>query len=119
MIKNNYKSGFLICEYNHIDVFEKIYLIIANIYLKSKDTKDAKKILLALIEKNDNSKNAHKMLAEIYEKEGGLRRAIDEYIKVVDLDSNAYDSYFKIAILLKELGNNEDSQEMLTKLVLL
>ena len=42
--------------------------------------------------------------------------AIDEYIKVLDLDSKAYDSYFKIAVLLKELGNNEDSLDMLTKL---
>lgn len=107
----------LICEYYQIDIIEKIYIMLANVYLKSKDTKSAKKILLALIDKNDNCKNAHKMLAEIYEKEGGLRRAIDEYIKVVDLDSEAYDSYFKIAVLLKELGNNEDSQEMLTKLV--
>ena len=50
-------------------------------------------------------------------KKAGLRKAIDEYIKVVDLDSNAYDSYFKIAVLLKELGNNEDSLDMLSKLV--
>lgn len=107
----------LVCEYNKIDITEKVYLIIAKINLLRKDTKNAKKILIALIEKNDNSKEAHKMLAEIYEKEGGLRKAIDEYVKVVDLDANAYDSYYKIALLLKELGNNEDSQEMLTKLV--
>jgi len=96
----------LVCEYYEIDITEKIYVMIAKAYLFSKDTKGAKKILLALIDKNDNCKEAHKMLAEIYEKEGGLRRAIDEYIKVVDLDSKAYDSYFKIAVLLKELGNN-------------
>lgn len=57
------------------------------------------------------------MLAEIYEKEGGIRKAIDEYVKVVDLDGEAYDSYFKIAVLLKELGNKEDSLDMLTRLV--
>lgn len=107
----------LICEYNKIDITEKIYIFLTTMHLKNKDTKSAKKILIALIEKNDECKEAHKMLAEIYEKEGGLRRAIDEYIKVVDLDSNEYDSYFKIAILLKELGNNKDSLNMLTKLV--
>lgn len=107
----------LVCEYNKIDISEKIYIMIAKIYLIKKDNKNAKKILIALIEKNDENKNAHKMLAEIYEKEGGLRKSIDEYVKVVDLDQNAYDSYYKIAILLKELGNIEDSSEMLAKLV--
>jgi len=107
----------LVCEYNKIDITEKIYMMIANMYLFRKDDKNAKKILIALIERNDESKSAHKMLAEIYEKEGGLRKAIDEYVKVVDLDQNAYDSYYKIAVLLKELGNNEDSMDMLAKLV--
>lgn len=105
------------CEYNKINLTEKLYMLLAKIYLLKKDTKNAKKILISLIEKNNESKKAHKMLAEIYEQEGGLRKAIDEYVKVVDLDANAYDSYFKIAILLKEFGDNEDSQEMLTKLV--
>lgn len=107
----------IVCEYNKINLTEKFYMLFAKIYLLRKDSKNAKKILISLIEKDDESKKAHKMLAEIYEEEGGLRKAIDEYVKVVDLDSNAYDSYFKIAVLLKELGNNEDSQEMLTKLV--
>lgn len=107
----------LVCEYHNIDITEKIYMLLAHINLFKKDTKTAKKMLIALIEKNDNSKSAHKMLAEIYEKEGGLRKAIDEYVKVVDLDANAYDSYYKIAVLLKELGNKEDSLEMLSKLV--
>lgn len=107
----------IVCEYNKINLTEKLYMLLAKVSLLRKDTKNAKKILISLIEKYDECKNAHKMLAEIYEKEGGLRKAIDEYVKVVDLDSNAYDSYFKIAILLKELGNTEDSLEMLTKLV--
>ncbi len=107
----------IVCEYNHINLTEKIYIILAKFYIARNDYKNAKKLLLYLIEKNDNSKNAHKMLAEIYEKEGGLRKSIDEYVKVVDLDAQAYDSYFKIATLLKELGNIEDSVDMLTKLV--
>lgn len=107
----------LICEYYKIDITEKIYKIRVKECLIRKDIKNAKKILIALIERNEDSKEAHKMLAQIYEKEGGIRKAIDEYVKVVDLDANAYDSYYKIAVLLKELGNNEDAQEMLTKLV--
>lgn len=107
----------LVCEHHNIDITEKIYTMTAKIYLLKKDNKNAKRLLIALIEKNDECKSAHKMLAEIYEQEGGLRKAIDEYVKVVDLDQNAYDSYYKIAVLLKELGNNNDSREMLTKLV--
>ena len=29
----------LVCEYNKIDILEKVYIMLANIYLKSKDTK--------------------------------------------------------------------------------
>ena len=36
---------------------------------------------------------------------------------MVDLDGQAYDAYYKIATLLKELGNKEDSLDMLRKLV--
>jgi len=106
-----------VCEYNKINLTDKIYIFLAKAFILFKDTKNAKKILLSLIEKNDKCTEAHKMLAEIYEKEGGIRKAIDEYVKVVDLDQQAYDSYFKIAMLLKELGNNQDSLDMLTKLV--
>ena len=107
----------IVCEYNKINFADRMYILLAKFYMLVKDTKNAKKILIALIEKNDKCTQAHKMLAEIYEKEGGLRKSIDEYVKVVDLDQNAYDSYFKIAMLLKELGNNQDSLDMLTKLV--
>lgn len=106
-----------VLEYKKINIADKIYIFLAKFYMLIKDNKTAKKILLALVEKNDKCTEAHKMLAEIYEKEGGIRKAIDEYVKVVDLDQNAYDSYFKIAMLLRELGNNEDSLDMLTKLV--
>ncbi len=107
----------LICEKRKIDLSELIDVAIAKMFLAFKNTKQAKKILLILIEKNDNSKVAHKMLAEIYELEGGIRRAIDEYVKIVDLDGEAYESYYKIAILLQELGNKDDSLDMLIKLV--
>ena len=109
--------AIFICEKKNINLTELFYLGAAKVLLFMKEPKKAKKILLALIDKNNESKNAHRMLAEIYEQEGGIRRAIDEYVKVVDLDGEAYDSYYKIAILLKELGNKQDSLEMLTKLV--
>lgn len=60
----------LILEKKNINITEKIYLQIAKLFLLFKDTKKTKKILLSLIEKDENSKMAHKLLAEIYEKEG-------------------------------------------------
>lgn len=107
----------LICEKKNINLTELIYIGIAKTLIISKETKQAKKLLLVLVDKQPDSKRAHKMLAEIYENEGGIRRAIDEYVKVVDLDGEAFDAYYKIAILLKDLGNKEDSLDMLTKLV--
>lgn len=107
----------LICEKKNINMTELIYIAIAKTLIMSKETKQAKKLLLVLVDKQPDSKRAHKMLAEIYENEGGIRRAIDEYVKVVDLDGEAFDAYYKIAILLKDLGNKEDSLDMLTKLV--
>ena len=58
----------LILEKKNINISEKIYLQIAKLFLLFKDTKKTKKILLSLIEKDENSKMAHKLLAEIYEK---------------------------------------------------
>ena len=107
----------LVLEKKNINLTEIIYIGISKSLIFCKEEKQAKKLLLALIEKKSDSKTAHKMLAEIYEKEGGIRKAIDEYVKVVDLDGESYDAYYKIAVLLKELGNKEDSLDMLTKLV--
>lgn len=107
----------LICNYKKINLKEISNLGFAEILISAKKSKNAKRILLNLIAEYPENKEAHKLLAQIYEKEGGLRKAIDEYVKVVDLDANAYDSYFKIAVLLKEFGNKKDSMDMLKKLI--
>lgn len=107
----------LICDYKKINLREIFSLAVTKLLLTIKKKKDAKKVLLSLIDKCPDCKEAHKLLAQIYENEGGLRKAIDEYVKVVDLDQNAYDSYFKIAVLLQELGNKKDSIDMLKRLV--
>lgn len=109
--------GILICDYKKFNLKKIFNLAIAKFLISIKKNKEAKKVILNLLEEYPECKEAHKLLAQIYENEGGLRKAIDEYVKVVDLDSNAYDSYFKIAVLLKEFGNKEDSMNMLRKLV--
>ena len=80
-------------------------------------TKKAKEILIKLVSKYDKSYSAHKMLAEIYEKEGGMRKAIDEYIKVLDIKGNDFNSYFKISKLLNDLNRKDEAIQMLGTLI--
>lgn len=46
-----------------------------------------------------------------------MRKAIDEYVKAVDLDKKDYGSYYKISFLLNELGKKEDATAMLNNLL--
>lgn len=81
------------------------------------DSKNAKKILVKLVSKYPESYLGHKLLAEFYEKEGGMRRAIDEYVTAVDINKKDYKSYFKIAALLKDLGKKDEAIQMLESLL--
>ena len=81
------------------------------------NTKKCKDILLGVIDKYPKSHSAHKMLAEVYEKEGGMRKAIDEYVIAVDLNKKDYDSYYKISFLLNELDKPDDAIVMLNNLL--
>lgn len=73
--------------------------------------------MLGVIDKYNESHSAHKMLAEVYEKEGGMRKAIDEYVIAVDLDKKDYDSYYRISFLLNELDKPDDATVMLNNLL--
>lgn len=81
------------------------------------DNKMAKNHLIKLVTKYPESYIGHKLLAQIYEKEGGMRKAIDEYVKLVDIKGNDYKSYFKIADLLNELGQKDEAIQMLENLM--
>ena len=85
--------------------------------LKLENTKKAKKILLVLTSKYPENYEAHRLLAEVYEKEGGMRKAIDEYVQAVDLNKKDYDSYYKVAYLLTHLDRRDDASEMLFNLL--
>ena len=86
-------------------------------YLLTENKKNAKNVLIKLISQYDNSYIAHKMLGQIYEEEGGMRKAIDEYVKVLDIKQNDYKTYFKIAILLYKLSKKDEAIHMLKTLV--
>ena len=61
------------------------------------DRKAAKDILIKLVSKYQDSYIGHKMLAEIYEKEGGMRKAIDEYVAALEQAYNQKEKEFEAA----------------------
>ena len=77
----------------------------------------SKQILVKLVTKYPESYMGHKLLAEYYENEGGMRRAIDEYVTSIDIKKNDFKSYFKIAKLLNELDKKNEAIQMLENLL--
>ena len=90
---------------------------IARLFLLFGNTKSAKNILIKLVDRYPESYIGHKLLAEIYEKEGGQRKAVDEYIQAIDINKKDYDSYYKVANLLTDLDKKEDATKMLQNLL--
>ena len=109
--------GIIILEKKDIYLLEIVNLAKAKICLLFGNNKKAKQALLSILEKNPNSYKAHKLLAQIYEKEGGMRRAIDEYVQAVDLNKKDYESYYKVALLLNNLEKREEAAQMLFSLL--
>jgi len=107
----------IILELRGINFIEVMYLIAAKSYLLAGNRKMAKRILVNMVFRFPDSYYGHKMLAEIYEKEGGMRKAIDEYVAALDVKKNDHKSYFKISQLLKDLDRKDEAIEMLKNLV--
>ena len=106
-----------VLEYKKINISELMYILISKIYILLGKEKKAKEYLIALTSKYPDSYGAHKMLAEIYENEGGMRRAIEEYVKTLEIRRNDYKSYYRISVLLKDLGRNKQAILMLNNLL--
>ena len=104
-------------EYKNINVSEMMHVCICKIYIILGKDKKAKENLILLSTKYPDSYYAHKMLAEIYEKEGGMRKAIEEYVKTLEIKRNDYKSYYRISLLLKDLGRNKQAIQMLNNLL--
>lgn len=104
-------------EYKGLNISIGISIFRAYVYKTFSNNKKAKQALIEITNKYDNSYLAHKLLAEIYEQEGGMRKAIDEYVKVLDLNSYDSKSYYKISKLLYELDKTDEAIEMLKKLL--
>ena len=100
-----------------IPLIQLLNVFKAKIYLKVGNNKKAKEQLINLVTKYPENYIGHKMLAEIYELEGGMRKAIDEYVQAIDINKKDYDSYYKIAELLNNLDKTDEASEMLFSLL--
>jgi len=99
------------------NISEVIDSFIARINLMFGNDKAAKNRLIKLITEHPESYIGHKLLAEIYEKEGGQRKAVDEYAQAIDINKKDYDSYYKISNLLIDLDKKDEAVQMLTNLL--
>ncbi len=109
--------GIIVLEKRNIILFEVVAIKKAQLYIFFGDNKKAKQILINLVEKRQKSYMGHRMLAEIYEQEGGMRKAIDEYVQAIDIDKKDYNSYYKVAELLNGLNKKDEASEMLYNLL--
>ena len=99
------------------DISETIDITIAKIFLVFGNFKNAKNTLIKLVTRNPRSYLGHKLLAQIYEKEGGQRKAVDEYAQAIDINKKDYDSYYKVATLLTDLNKKNEAEQMLVNLL--
>ena len=107
----------LVFEKLNSNVSETIDITIAKIFLVFGNSKSAKNTLIKLVTKNPRSYLGHKLLAQIYEKEGGQRKAVDEYAQSIDINKKDYDSYYKVATLLTDLDKKDEAEQMLVSLL--
>ena len=109
--------AIIVIEKRNIPLIQVLNITKAKIYLKLGNNKKAKEQLINLVTKYPENYIGHKMLAEIYELEGGMRKAIDEYVQAIDVNKKDYDSYYKIAELLNNLDKSDEASEMLFNLL--
>ena len=107
----------VIIEANDFNFSEITSVALASFFKFIGNDKLSKQILVKLVTKYPESYMGHKLLAEYYENEGGMRRAIDEYVTSIDIKKNDYKSYFKIAKLLNELDKKDEAIQMLENLL--
>ena len=107
----------IILEKVNSNISELIDSFIARVYLFFGNTKAAKNKLIKLVTEHPESYIGHKLLGQIYEKEGGQRKAVDEYIQAIDINKQDYDTYYKVANLLTDLDKKNEAAQMLTDLL--
>ena len=104
-------------EKGKIKYLEAKNILKAKFFLWIGNTKAAKDALISIANKYPQRYMAHKMLAQVYELEGGMRKAIDEYVQAIDINKQDYDSYYTIASLLTQLDKKDEAAQMLDSLL--
>ena len=107
----------LVVEKLNSNISEVIYIFLARMNLVFGNNKKAKTILIKFITEHPESYIGHKLLAQIYEKEGGQRKAVDEYAQAIEINKKDYDTYYKVANLLTDLDKKDEATQMLTNLL--
>ena len=107
----------ILLEKKNINIMSNMKMFRVNFYIAIGNYKKAKAILLKLTEQNNEIYDFHKKLAILYEREGGMRKAIDEYVQCIDINKQDYDSYYKVATLLQDLDRKPEAIEMLNSLL--
>ncbi len=107
----------ILVEYAGNNFSEIISYIEAKFLVLIGDNKAAKATLLSLMDKYPDTYKGHILLAKIYEKEGGNRKAIDEYVRAVEANKRDYDSFYRIAELLNDLDRKDEAITMLESLL--
>lgn len=99
------------------NVEEYITIFLVNIYTGTKKQKKAKNLLNSFLKSNPNSYLARRELASIYEAEGGMRKAIEEYVKAIEINRKDYKSLYEVTRLLEDLDKTEEAEELLRHLI--
>lgn len=107
----------IILENNGVNVSDNINIFISKICIILGNSKKAKEYLINTTSKYPNSYKSYKLLAEIYEKEGGIRKAIDEYNKAIEIKKDSYDIQYKVAYLLKDLERKDEAVDVLSNIL--
>lgn len=104
----------LLIEYKkNIDFPELYHLVMAEIYMQMGNVDKTKDYLYALINKYPESYLGHKSLAQLYEKEGKNELAIDEYIRVTEINNKDLNMNYNTANLLSKEGRNKEATQIL------
>lgn len=107
----------ILLEYKGTNITEIIYGFLGIICFYTNNTKKAKDYFIKIVSKYNNSYIGHKYLGRIYEKEGGLRKSLEEYSKVIEIKPEDFKSAYKVANLLNELDRSEQSIICLNELL--
>ena len=98
---------------------EMLNMLLAKIALNAGNTEKSKEYLFKLINKYPESYIGHKTLAEVYEKEEKYSVAVDEYIRVAEINNKDIKINYNIARLLNKDERPEEAitilQEILKK----